>query len=110
MRLGPRVFSRDCTQDSDIPLSCEMKHEPAFKPLKGNPSFLPVRESRCPLHERQQIQGPSHMQIAEGRLPLSACGKVAYLFSRILQISSLLETIWGAWSFPCVPVLKFVFL
>ena len=33
MRLGPRDFSRDCTEDSDIPLSCEMKDEPAFKPL-----------------------------------------------------------------------------
>ena len=25
MRLGPRAFSRDCTEDSDIPLSCEVK-------------------------------------------------------------------------------------
>ena len=25
MRLGPRALSRDCTEDSDIPLSCEMK-------------------------------------------------------------------------------------
>ena len=31
--LGTRAFSRDCTEDSDIPLSCEMKDEPAFKPL-----------------------------------------------------------------------------
>ena len=34
MRLGPKDFSRDCTEDSDIPLSCEMKDERAFKPLK----------------------------------------------------------------------------
>ena len=40
MRLGPRAFSRDCTEDSDIPLSCEMKDEPAFKPLQGNPTFF----------------------------------------------------------------------
>ena len=33
MRLGPRAFFRDCTQYSDIPLSWEMKDEPAFKPL-----------------------------------------------------------------------------
>ena len=39
MRLGPRAFSRDCTEDSDIPLSCEMKEEPAFKPLQGNPTL-----------------------------------------------------------------------
>ena len=70
MRLGPRVFSRDCTEDSDIPLSCEMKDEPAFKPLQGNLTFFRVRKSRYPLHMRQQIQGPSHIPIAEGRLLL----------------------------------------
>ena len=70
MRLEPRVFSRDCTEDSDILLSCEMKDEPAFKPLQGNLTFFRVRESRYPLHVRQQIHGPSHIQIAEGRLLL----------------------------------------
>ena len=39
-----------------------------------------------------------------------ACLKLAYLFNRILGISSLLEMIWGPWSFPRVPVLKLVFL
>ena len=34
MRWGTRVFSRVSTGDSDIPSSCEMKDEPAFKPLK----------------------------------------------------------------------------
>ena len=33
IRLGPRAFCRDCTEDLHIPLSCEMKDEPAFKPL-----------------------------------------------------------------------------
>ena len=36
MRLGPRAFSRDCTEYSDIALYCEMKVESAFKPLQGN--------------------------------------------------------------------------
>ena len=62
------AFSKGCTEDSDIPLSCEMGDEPAFKPLQGNPTFFRVRESRYPLHVRQQIQGPSHISIAEGRL------------------------------------------
>ena len=31
---------------------------------------------------------------------------MAYLFNRILGISSLLEMIWGVWSFPLVPVLN----
>ena len=33
MRLGSKAYSRDCTEDADIPLSCEVKDEPAFKPL-----------------------------------------------------------------------------
>ena len=70
MRLGPRAFSRECTEDSDIPLSCEMKDEPAFKPLQENLTFFRVWESRYPLHVRQEIQGPSHIPIAEGRLLL----------------------------------------
>ena len=40
MRWRPRAFSRVITGDSDIPSSCEMKDEPAFKPLKGNPAFF----------------------------------------------------------------------
>ena len=68
MRLGPRAFSRDCTEYSDIPLYCEMKDESAFKPLQGNLTFFQFRESRYPLHVRQQIQGPSHIPIPEGRL------------------------------------------
>ena len=34
------AFSRVSTGDSDIPSSCEMKHEPEFKPLQGNPPFF----------------------------------------------------------------------
>ena len=70
MRLGSSAFSMDCTEDSEIALSCEMKDEPAFKPLQGNQSFFQVRESQYPVHVRQQIKGPSHIQIAEGRLLL----------------------------------------
>ena len=40
MRRGTRVSSRIFTQDSDIPSSCDMKDEPKFKPLQGNPSFF----------------------------------------------------------------------
>ena len=76
MRLGPRAFSVDCTEDSDIPLSCEMKDEPAFMPLHGNPTFFRVRESRYALQVRQQIQGPSHIPIAEGRLLLRCSWEV----------------------------------
>ena len=30
----PTAFSRVSTGDSDIPSSCDMKHEPKFKPLQ----------------------------------------------------------------------------
>ena len=40
MRRKPMTFSRDFTGDSDIPSSCDMKHEPKFKPLEGNPAFF----------------------------------------------------------------------
>ena len=33
-------FSRVSLGDSVIPSSCEMKYEPAFKPLQGNPAFF----------------------------------------------------------------------
>ena len=65
MSLRPRAFSMDFTEDLDIPLSCEMKDEPAFKPVQRNPTFFLVRKSRYPLHVRHQIQGPSHIPIAD---------------------------------------------
>ena len=46
MRRRPTAFSRASTGDSDIPSSCDMKQEPKFKPLQGNPAFLASRLSR----------------------------------------------------------------
>ena len=40
MRRRPTAFSRVSTGDSDIPSSCEMKDEPEFKPLQGNPALF----------------------------------------------------------------------
>ena len=76
MKRGPRAFSRVSSGDSDIPSSCEMKHEPAFKALQGNPAFYLVRASRCQFHLREQTQGPSHIPIAEGSLRLRCLWKV----------------------------------
>ena len=39
-RLRTMAFSRVSTGDSDIPSSCEMKEEPAFKALHGKPAFF----------------------------------------------------------------------
>ena len=76
MRRGPRAFSRVCTGDSDSLSSCEMKDEPAFNPLQGNPTFIQVKASRNPLHLRQQTQCPSHIHIAERRVLLKGFWKV----------------------------------
>ena len=40
MSRRPKAFSRVSTGDSDIPSSCDMKHEPKFKPLRENPAFF----------------------------------------------------------------------
>ena len=66
----------DSTEDSDIPLSCEMKYEPSFKPLQGNSAFFSFRDSWCPFLLRQQIQGPSHIPLAEENLLLGCMWKV----------------------------------
>ena len=110
IRQGTRVFPRVHTEDSDFPSSCDMKaslHSSHFREIQpyfksGNLGINSTWGSklRVPL---------THLLLTEGS-SLGACGKVAYLFNRILGISSLLETICGAWSFPRVPVLKLVFL
>ena len=39
-RLRTMAFSRVSTGESDMPSSCEMKDEPAFKALQGKPAFF----------------------------------------------------------------------
>ena len=36
----PRAFSRVSTEDSDLPISCEIKDEPVFKSLQGTPGIF----------------------------------------------------------------------
>ena len=74
------VFSRVSTGESDIPSSCEMKDEPAFKPLQGNPTIFLVRASWYPVQLRLQTQGPSHIPVAEGRLLLRCLWKLGIPF------------------------------
>ena len=40
MSRGPTAVSGVSTGDSDIPSSCDLKDEPEFKPLQGNPAFF----------------------------------------------------------------------
>ena len=76
MRQVTRAFSMLSTGDSDVPSSCEIKHDPVFKPLQGNPAFFLVMASQCPFHLRQQTHGPSHVPIVEGSLLLRCLWKV----------------------------------
>ena len=76
MRQGPGYFPRFSTWDSDIPSSCEMKDDPAIKPLQGNMAFFRVRASQCPFQFRHQTQSPSHISIVERSILLRCLWKV----------------------------------
>ena len=111
MRRGTRVFSKVSTGDSDIPSSSDMKDEPAFTPLQGNPTLFLVRESQYPLHLRQQTQGPSHKPIAEGSLLLRCLCKVGLHVQKNPenQLSSrddmgCMELSWSSCAEICVPI------
>ena len=76
MRQGTRAFSMVSTGDPDNPSSCQMKDDPAFKSMHGNPALFTIRSSRCKFHLRQQTQGSSHIPLAERRLLLRCLWKV----------------------------------
>ena len=76
MRRRPTAFSRVSTGDSDIPSASEMRDEPEFMLLQGNPAFFCVRASLGPFHLRQKTQDPPHVPIAEGKLHLRCLWKV----------------------------------
>ena len=69
-------FSRVSTGASHIPSSCDMKHEPAFKPQQRNQAFFRGRASWCPFHLRQQNHSPSQIPIAERSRLLRCLWKV----------------------------------
>ena len=75
MRRGTRVFSRVSTEDSDIPTSCEMKEEPAFKPLQGN-LVLSIQDISVSIPLEAANSGALSIPISEGRLFLRCLWKV----------------------------------
>ena len=110
MRRECSTFSRVSTGDSDIPSSCEMRDEPAFKPLQRNTAFFQIRASRCPFHLSEQTQGPCHTPIAEGSLLLRCLWKVGIPLQSKPgnQLSS--QDDMGELFFHGIAVLKLVFL
>ena len=99
-RLRTMALSRISTGDSNIHSSCEMKDEPAFKALQGNPAFLWVTASRCPLYLMQKTQSRSHIAISEGRLLLRCLWKAGLPLQSKTGNHSHPQTIWGARKFP----------
>ena len=105
-RLRTRNFSRVSTGDSDIPSSCEMEDEPAFKALLGKPTFFGVRASRGPLYLRQKTQSHSHIPISEGRLLLRCLWKAGLPLQSKRGNHSHPQTIWVARKFPQAALMK----
>ena len=108
--LRTMAFSSVSTGDSHIHSSCEMKDEPAFKALQGNPAFFWVRASRGPLYLRQKTQSPSHIPIFEGRLLLRCLRKAGLPLQSKTGNHSHSQTIWGARKFPQAALMKLMIL
>ena len=104
------AFSRVSTGDSVIPSSREMKYEPSFKPLHGNPAFFSVRASRGPFHLRQKTQSPSHIPISKGRFLLCCLWEVGIPLQSKTGNHSHPEMIWGEWNIPQAALVKLMLL
>ena len=109
-RWRTMAFSRVSTGDSDIPSSCEMKDEPAFKALHGKPAFFGVRASRGPLYLRQKTQSRSHIPISAGRLLLRCLLKAGLHLQSKTGNHSHAQTIWGARKFPQAALMKLIII
>ena len=104
------AFSRVSTGDSVIPSSCDMKYDPAFKTLQGNPAFFWVRASRGPFHLSPKTQSPSQIPISVGRLLLRWLWKVGLPLQSKTGNHSHPEMIWGARNIPQAALLKLMIL
>ena len=109
-RWRTMAFSRVSTGDSVIPSSCEMKYEPAFKPLQGKLAFFWVRASWRPFHLRKKTQSPSHIPISEGRLLLRCLWKVGFPLQSKTGNHSHPKMIWGARNIVQAALLKLMIL
>ena len=109
-RLRTMAFSKVSTGDSDIPSSCEMKDEPAFKALQGKLAFFCVRASRGPLYLRQKTQSRSHIPISEGTLLWRSLWKASLPLQSKTGNHSHPQIIWGARKFPQAALMKLMIL
>ena len=110
MRRRTKAFFRVSTGDSDIPSSCEMKNEPEFKTLQGNPAFFWVRSFAVhSTWDRKHRVTLTYLLLRENST-WGAGEKLAQILNQRQIISSHLGAIWGAWSFPRVAVLILIFI
>ena len=110
MRRRTMAFSMVSTGDSDIPLSFDLKNEPKFKPLQGNPAFIWVRPvAEHSTWDRKHRVPLTYLLLRENST-WGACGKLAHLFRQRQAISSHLETICGPWNFLHAAVLKWILI
>ena len=86
MRWRPRAFCRVSTGDSDNVWSCDMKDEPAIKPLQGNPAFFRIRHLGGHFSWSRKNRVPLTYVFLRENSSWGACGKFAYLFSWIQGI------------------------
>ena len=110
MRRRPMAFSRVSTGDSDIPSSCDVKHEPKFKPLQGNLAFFWVRLFAVHSTWDRKHSVPLTYLLLRENTTWGACGKLAHLFSQSQEISCHLETLCVAWNLLRAAVLKWIFI
>ena len=109
-KLRTLAFSRVSKGDSDIPSSCEMKDEPAFKALQGKLAFFSVRASWVPLYLRQKTQSHTHIPISEGRLLLRCLWKTGIPLQSNTGNHCHPEMIWGARNISQAALLKLMIL
>ena len=79
-RKRPRAFSMVSTGDSYISSSCEMKYEPTFKPLQGNPAFFESGQLEIHSTWGRKNRVPLTYLLLREVSSWGACGKYAYLF------------------------------
>ena len=110
LRQRTMAFSRVSTEDSDIPSSCEMKHEPEFKPPQEfRPSFESGTLAIHSTWDRKHRVPLTYLLLRENSTWVAG-GNLAQIFNQRQGISSHLGTICGAWSFPRVAVLILIFI
>ena len=110
MKWRPRAFCRVSTGNSDILSSCDMNDEHAWSLCREIWTSFQSRHLGVHFTWRIKHRVPLTYIFLRENSSWGACRKMAYLFSRRQGISSHLQTIWCAWIFHPVALLKLMIL